>query len=157
MSRIAVLHKVVDAIIVSCLGVIVFAMILQVCARYFYHAALPWPEELSQLLLVVLSFFGMYRAIEEDQHIRLDVLPREGQSMAVRFLQAGGLLAACFFVGYIGYGGLEFARNSWSQPSTAMRLPMGLFYMVIPVTCFLSVLAFLGKIHLLLTRKEAVQ
>ncbi len=101
----------------------------------------------------MLSFLGMYRAIGEDQHIRLDILPRETRSAVVRLLQAGGLLAACFFVGYIGYGGFELARNSWTQPSTAMRLPMGLFYTVIPITGVLSVLAFLAKIRELLTKE----
>lgn len=157
MSRMPLFHKLIDGIIVLCLAVIVFAMILQVLARYVFHAALPWPEELAQLLLVVLSFLGMYRAIEEDQHIRLDVFPPEMQSRLLRLLKAAGLLAACFFVGYIGYGGYDLAIASWAQPSIAMRAPMGLFYMVIPISCALSVLAFLGKIHLLLMPKGSAQ
>lgn len=151
MNRAAILHKFVDAIIIGSLAVIVFSIILQVVARYFFHAAFPWPEELSQLLLVCLSFLGMYRAIGEDMHIRLDVLPREGGGPLVRLLQAAGLLAAAGFVAYIGYGGLELARNSWTQPSPAMRLPMGMFYLVIPIACLLSFLALLARIHLLLT------
>jgi TRAP-type C4-dicarboxylate transport system permease small subunit len=154
VSRSAILHKLVNTIIIGSLAVIVFSMILQVVARYFFHAALPWPEELSQFLLVILSFLGMYRAIGEDMHIRLDILPRDGGSGVVRLLQAGGLLAAAAFVGYIGYGGLELARNAWSQPSPAMRLPMGLFYLVIPVACLLSLLAFLARIHLILPRGD---
>lgn len=151
MNRSAILHKFVDAIIVGSLAVIVFSIILQVAARYFFHAALPWPEELSQLLLVGLSFLGMYRAIGEDMHIRLDVLPREGGGPVVRLLQAAGMLAAAGFVAYIGYGGFELARNSWTQPSPAMRLPMGMIYLVIPIACLLSFLAFLARIHLVLT------
>lgn len=156
MKRVSTFHKMIDVVIVCCLVIIVVSMILQVFARYLTHAALPWPEELSQLLLVVFSFLGMYRAISENLHIRLDVLPDARNSRLTRGLQAVGLAAACVFVLYIGYGGIELARNAWSQPSTAMRLPMGMFYLVIPVACFLSVLAFLHQIRRILKNDNEV-
>lgn len=150
MRRVSIFHMITDAMMVCSLAAIVVSMILQVLARYMNHAALPWPEELSQLLLVVFSFLGMYRAIGEDAHIRLDLLPAGNSSKLVRGVKAVGLLAACGFVLYIGYGGALLAENAWSQPSTAMRLPMGIFYLVIPVTCFLSFLAIARKIRVLL-------
>lgn len=155
MNRVFAFHRIIDALMVICLAVIVFSMILQVFARYFNHSALAWPEELSQLLLVVFSFFGMYRAISEDQHIRLDVLPTDDRSKLVRGARVAGLAAASLFVVYVGYGGLQLAGNAWSQPSTAMRLPMGIFYMVIPVACLLSLLAFIARIRLLLKKETS--
>lgn len=155
MNRVPVFHRIIDTLMVACLAIIVFSMILQVFARYFNHAALAWPEELSQLLLVVFSFFGMYRAIGEDQHIRLDVLPIDGRSKLVKSARVAGLIAACLFVIYVGYGGFELASSAWSQPSTAMRLPMGIFYMVMPVACLLSLLAFAARIRLLLKKETS--
>ncbi len=152
-----VFRRVVDALLGLSLAIIVAAMLLQVGARYIYHAALPWPEELSQLLLVVLSFFGMYRAIEEDMHIRLDLIPASMSAVMARLLRTIAIVAAAIFLGYISYGGYELALRSWSQPSTAMRLPMGWFYLAIPVAGVLSVLALLTQLIDLFAREPRRQ
>ena len=145
MKLVSVVHRIVDTLMVACLAVIVVSMISQVFARYVYHAAMAWPEELSQFLLVVLSFLGMYRAIGEKLHIQLSLLPERKYPLLANWLKAFGLLAAGFFVAYIGYGGWHLAQSSWSQPSTALRMPMGLFYSIVPIACFFSFLALLNQ------------
>ncbi|MFA7579507.1 TRAP transporter small permease [Castellaniella sp.] len=152
MAVINAFRKVVDALLALALAVIVTAMLYQVGARYLYHAALPWPEELSQLLLVILSFFGMYRAIDEDLHIRLNLIPAHLSGVAVRALKTVAILASTAFLAYISFGGYELALRSWNQPSMAMRLPMGWFYLAIPVACGLSVLALIGRLAELYTK-----
>jgi hypothetical protein len=94
----------VDAVLVLSLGTIVVVLVLQVALRYLVSAPLPWPEELSQFLLVGVSFFGMYRAFREDAHIRIAWLPK-------RPLPCG-----CF-----GRLGSSVSRSSWS--TSLRRIP----------------------------------
>ncbi|KAA0970437.1 TRAP transporter small permease [Aureimonas fodinaquatilis] len=155
MKLVSVVHRIVDAVMVACLAVIVVAMISQVFARYVNHAAMAWPEELSQFLLVVLSFLGMYRAIGEKLHIQLSLLPEHKHPVLTNWLRALGLLTAGIFVVYIGYGGWHLAQSSWNQPSTAMRLPMGLFYGIIPIACLLSFFALLNQAWQLVRKDPA--
>jgi TRAP-type C4-dicarboxylate transport system permease small subunit len=136
-----IFDRIVDAVLVAALATISAVLVMQVVLRYFFNAALPWPEELSQFLLVLLSFLGMYRAIGKDQHIRIDWLPKSGQSPLVRGLRICGLLAVCVFLAYVGYGGWELAMTAWTQPSTALRLPMAIPYLIVPVACGLSLIA----------------
>src|SRR5262245_26388634 len=73
-----VLDRCIDVILVLSMAIIVVALALQVMLRYFFHAPLPWPEELSQFLLVWISFLGMYAAIRRNQHIKIEWLPKNG-------------------------------------------------------------------------------
>lgn len=142
-------NHVVDAVLVAALAVISAALVIQVVLRYVFNAALPWPEELSQFLLVLVSFLGMYRAIGKDQHIRIDWLPKTRRPLLVG-LRVAGLLSVCVFLGYVGYGGWTLAMTAWTQPSTALRLPMAIPYLIVPVTCGLSLIAIAAVIRSML-------
>lgn len=133
------IDRVVDAALVLSLAIIATVLVIQVALRYLLHAPLAWPEELSQFLLVGISFFGMYRAFGEQAHIRIQWLDK--RPFALRLLRACGLLAVAIFLAYIGYGGFLLAAAAWNQPSTALRLPMAIPYLIIPVSCALSLVA----------------
>jgi TRAP-type transport system small permease protein len=135
-----VLDRCIDVMLVLSMAIIVVALAGQVALRYFFHSPLPWPEELSQFLLVWMSFLGMYVAIRRNQHIRIEWLPKNGPSF-IRGLKLIGLLSICVFLAYIGYGGWKLAMTAWGQPSTALRIPMAIPYLIIPVACSLSFLA----------------
>lgn len=139
MSFLRSVDRVIDAALVLALAVIVAALVGQVALRYFAHAPLPWPEELCQFLLVAISFFGMYRAFEGSDHISLRWMSRKWGLQ--RYLRAAGLLCVMVFLAYIGWGGWNLTQSAWHQPSTALRLPMAIPYLVIPVSCVLSLLA----------------
>lgn len=146
------IDRVVDAALVLSLATIATVLVVQVALRYLLHAPLAWPEELSQFLLVGISFFGMYRAFGEGAHIRIQWLPKG--PLALRLLRIGGLIAVAVFLVYVGYGGFWLAAAAWHQPSTALRLPMAIPYLVIPVSCALSLVAVAISVNRILTGKE---
>ena len=149
-----VLDRIVDAVLVAALAGISAILVTQVILRYIFNAALPWPEELSQFLLVLISFFGMYRAIGKVHPIRIDWLPKTRHPLLV-CVRVAGQLSVCVFLGYVGYGGWQLAMTAWSQPSTALRLPMAIPYLIVPVACALSLLAVAGIIRSLIRPRSA--
>lgn len=152
MTVMRTVDRVIDAALVLALLVISVSLVAQVALRYLAHSPLPWPEELSQFLLVAISFFGMYRAFENNEHIALKWMPRHWRVQ--RYLRAIGLVCVMVFLVYIGWGGWRLAQGAWHQPSTALRLPMAIPYLVIPITCALSLLAICMSIWHILTRRE---
>lgn len=146
------LNRVVDAVLVAAMATISFVLVVQVVLRYFFNAALPWPEELAQFLLVLVSFLGMYRAIGLNLHIRIDWLPKTRQPLLLA-LRIGGLLATGVFLAYVGYGGWALAMTAWSQPSTALRLPMAVPYLIVPLACGISLVA-VGAVILSLVKRD---
>jgi TRAP-type C4-dicarboxylate transport system permease small subunit len=146
------LDRAIDLALVLALATIVLVLVTQVTLRYLLNAPLAWPEELSQFLLVGISFFGTFRAFRQQDHIRIRWLPKG--PMFLRLLRVGGLLTVAVFLLYIGYGGFSLAMGAWNQPSTALRLPLAFPYMVIPLTCALSLLAVAVTSHAILTGRE---
>jgi TRAP-type transport system small permease protein len=140
-------NRIVDVVLVASLATITAVLVAQVGLRYLFNAALPWPEELAQFLLVLVSFLGMYRAIGKDQHIRIDWLPKNDRRPVIRALRICGLLSVCVFLGYVGYGGWLLALSAWTQPSTALRVPMFVPYLIVPVACAVSLVAVAAVIR----------
>ncbi|MDF1585992.1 TRAP transporter small permease [Marinimicrococcus flavescens] len=136
-------RRAVDAALILGLGVIVVVLIAQVIMRYVFHAALPWPEELAQFLLVAISLLGGFRAFELDRHIRLDLPLNRSPHPLAAAVRLAALLLTAGFVAYAGWGGLRLAAATWNQPSTALRLPMGMVYLIVPLSC-LAMLASLA-------------
>ncbi|MBX6322891.1 MAG: TRAP transporter small permease [Rhodospirillaceae bacterium] len=146
-------NRLIDAVLVASLAAIAAFLTMQVVLRYVFNAALPWPEELSQFLLVLVSFLGMYRAIGKDLHIRIDWLPKTRRPLLLG-LRIVGLLSVCVLLGYVGIGGWRLAMTAWSQPSTALRLPMAVPYLIVPIACALSLVAVAASIVALLRRPD---
>ena len=146
------IDRAVDALLVLSLAAIVTVLVVQVILRYFFHAPLSWPEEFSQFLLVGISFFGMYRAFRQNDHIRIRWLPK--RPIIFRLLRVSGLLTVLVFLVYIGFGGFMLAMGAWNQPSTALRLPMAIPYLMIAVSCALSILAVASSAQSILTGRE---
>lgn len=127
-------RRLIDALLVTVLAVITIVLICQVVMRYVFHAALPWPEELAQFLLVFLTLLGGYRALEMDMHIRLQVLDNFRWPRLVMPLRLAGYAASAAFMLYVAYGGWSLTMRSLHMPSTALRLPMGVVYATLPIT-----------------------
>lgn len=160
MHPVKIIHRLVDTILVVSLAIIVVALILQVIARYGFHSALPWPEELAQFLLVTISFLGTYRAVSPNLHIALSVLPEKRFPVPIRLAKIVGLIMAVLFMAYIGYGGWQLSKGAWTHPSTALRVPMAIPYLVIVVSCGLTALAIIRQIGLIavsILRREDVE
>lgn len=136
------LRRVVDAFLVAGLAVIAAVLVSQVVMRYVFHAALPWPEELAQFLLVAVSLLGAFRAFELDAHIRLDLPFNRSPGAIASIARLLGMAMMAGFAAYAGWGGAKLAMAAWNQPSTALRLPMGMIYLVVPLSC-LAMLACL--------------
>ncbi len=152
MPILAVLNRIIDAVLVVALATIAAVLVLQVALRYLWHAPLPWPEELSQFLLVMISFLGMYRAFTENMHIRIAWMPK--RPVVLRLLRATGLVLTAIFLAYIGYGAAMLADGAWSQPSTALRIPMAIPYLVMPIACGLSIIALVVLIGRVLRGRD---
>lgn len=49
---------------------------VQVFTRYVYQFAFPWTEEISRMLLIILTFFGSAMAVRKNSHVYIAVFFR---------------------------------------------------------------------------------
>ncbi len=124
-----------------------------VISRYGFNYTPIWSEELSRFLVVWSIFIGVSIGVRKNQHIGVDAL--------IRFLPHKLLLASEILLNLIGvvvigilvYTSLEFIQQTmeFGQLSPAMRIPMYIPYIAMPVGLTLSIIHFIHNIVKLLT------
>ena len=112
-----------------------------------------WSEELSRFLVVWSIFIGVAIGVRKNQHIGVDAL--------IRFLPHKLKLASEVLLNLIGvvvigilvFNSLEFIQHTreFEQLSPAMRIPMYIPYIAMPVGLSLSIIHFIHNIVKLFT------
>jgi TRAP-type C4-dicarboxylate transport system permease small subunit len=153
LRRLAALsNRAIDATLAAGLLLIAAILFLQVVQRYGFRAALPWPEELAGFLLVYVSLLGAYRAFGTGGHMAFEVIARDTARPLLVLLRIIGQLLIVAFLLVLVYGGVALAALAGEQPSTALRLPMWIPYMITPVAAALMAVASILQLVDLVTR-----
>lgn len=148
-----------NAICVVTLGAVSLIIFGQVISRYFFHYTPLWSEELSRYLIVWSIFIGVSVGVRENKHIGVDAL--------IRFLPPTLKVAGECLLNLIGivvvvvliYTGIQFIGRTieYEQLSPAMRLPMYIPYLAMPVGLGLSAVRFVQNIVRLFVKHEEPQ
>lgn len=130
----------------SCLFLTVGAGALQVVCRYGFDAPLLWPEEVSRLLFVWMTYVGALVLPESGMHVAVGVLfdrlPRSGRRAAD--VLANGL--AIVFFGALLVGGISLVRALSGILLPALQVPLSLLVGVVPVAAALQVYLHVGAL-----------
>lgn len=124
-----------------------------VVSRYGFNYTPIWSEELSRFLVVWSIFIGVSIGVRKNQHIGVDAI--------IRFLPHKLKLASEVFLNLIGvvviallvYTSIDFIKETieFEQVSPAMRIPMYIPYIAMPVGLSLSIVHFIHNIIKLFT------
>jgi len=124
-----------------------------VVSRYGFSYTPIWSEELSRFLVVWSIFIGVAIGVRKNQHIGVDAI--------IRFLPHKLKLASEVLLNLIGvvviailvYTSIDFIKETmeYEQLSPAMRIPMYIPYIAMPVGLSLSIIHFIHNIIKLFT------
>jgi len=135
--------------------VAVFIEVLtEVAFRYLLHLPVPWGAEVSQTLLVWITFLGAALALFRGEHMAINILLDRISSARVRktFEITGDMAILAFLV--IGiFGGYQVVVRTWSMQTTALQIPAGILYLAFPLGCLLMVPVVIRNLYLKV-RKE---
>ena len=113
--------------------IMVVATFLQVIFRYFFNQPLFWSEEVSRYCFVWIVFVGAAIALKHGSHIGVDYFVKY---LPFRFKTVLALLINCgiaVFLILVIFQSILVVQVNMSQYSPAIRIPMGLVYLAIPV------------------------
>jgi TRAP-type C4-dicarboxylate transport system permease small subunit len=104
----------------------------QVFCRYILNNSIPWAEEASRYLFVIFVFLGAIVCVKENGHVRVDLFFNLLPVKVKRYYNlALYILMVAFSVFFVKAGWNLAVRNLY-QLSTALRIPIGYLYMIIP-------------------------
>lgn len=124
-----------------------------VVSRYGFNYTPIWSEELSRFLVVWSIFIGVAIGVRKNQHIGVDAvirfLPHKLKLASEVLLNLIGVVV----IGILVFNSLEFIQHTkeYEQLSPAMRIPMYIPYIAMPVGLSLSIVHFIHNIIKLFT------
>lgn len=129
--------RVAVIVLMAMITVVVF---LQVTSRYLFDVPLEWSEEVSRFGFVWLVFLGAGLLVRTGDHLKVSTFvdPLSGKAKRVIAVAVEAAILVC--AGFFFAGGWRLARNEWRQLSPAIEAPMGIVYLVIPVSAAFMVL-----------------
>lgn len=132
--------------------------VIQVAARYVFNNSLYWSEELILYSLIAMSFLTASMGVRYAAHISVEaayafVSPRTARLLHYAAVGLGLIFAAAL----IWYGGrLSLNTMKMNQLSSAMRIPVGWVYLMIPVSGVFMALRYLLILRELLAGRDYV-
>lgn len=138
-------------------GILIFLIagmvFYEIVSRSLFNAPTTWASELSVYALIGSALLGSAYALNEDGHIRVDLLLDRVSIKSVKpLLVATYLLGLLFSLVLLVYGANLVFRTFLIGLSSAsmLRIPMYIPYLFIPVGALLLVLAFIQKIVIII-------
>jgi len=143
-----VVDRALEWLLVTCMSLMVINVLWQVATRFVLRNPSPFTEEIARYLLVWVGILGGAYAVGKRVHLAIDLLPSklEGRRKAILELFIEGCIfvfAALVLV--VGGSGLVWLTLDLGQTSAALQIPLGVVYLVLPLSGLLMM--FYSALH----------
>lgn len=121
---------------------------LEVIMRYFFNRPLIWVTEITECLLLYITFLGSAWLLREEGHVRVDIFINRLKPNTVAFLSTINSIIGVFISGTLTVYGTRvtwdyFQRGMYTP--TAMELPLYAILLIIPIGSFMLLVQFLRR------------
>lgn len=112
----------------------------QVLTRYILRNPSTWSEEMVSYLFAWMALFGASLVVGERGHMNIPIVVERFGDKARKFFAIFGEVVACIFAGVIlVYGGIQITSLAMGQMTSSLGVPIGIFYVVLPLSGALNI------------------
>ncbi|MDY0095211.1 MAG: TRAP transporter small permease [Candidatus Vecturithrix sp.] len=134
------IERVFSIIIAIMLGFLTFLVGWQVVARYVFNTGIFWAEELALLSMMWATMLGASGCIWTDSHVRLNILIDRLPARVRLWLLTLMDGVVLWFAFWIVKEGVVLAQRTMSGQMSALRIPIGTTYIILPVAAVFMML-----------------
>jgi len=120
-------------LIIAMMAVMVALVFANVVSRYMFNYSIIWAEELSQYLMVWITFLGAGLAMREGRHVAVEMLQDALPQPLARTARVIVLASILAFLATLVVLGAMFANFAWEQETPVMNIPTGIPYLAVPI------------------------
>ena len=137
MSHKKIIDKLLGWLVTIFMGILVINVLWQVASRFLLGDPSSFTDELAGYLLIWVGLLGAAYATGQKQHLAIDLLSarlsEKGKKLQILFIN---VIIAVFalVVLVIGGGNLVFITFYLGQISSALQIPVGYVYVVLPLS-----------------------
>ena len=127
----------------------------QVFTRYILGRPSSWSEELVSYLFAWMALFGASLVVGERGHMNIPLLVEKSTPNVRKGLSILAEMIAALFAGIIlVFGGIQITDLAMAQMTSALGVPVGLFYIVLPLSGKLNIVYCILNIVQIMTAAE---
>ena len=127
----------------------------QVFTRYILGRPSSWSEELVSYLFAWMALFGASLVVGERGHMNIPLLVEKSTPNVRKGLSILAEVIAALFAGIIlVFGGIQITDLAMAQMTSALGVPVGLFYIVLPLSGILNIVYCILNIVQIMTTAE---
>ncbi|WP_016776181.1 TRAP transporter small permease [Anaerophaga thermohalophila] len=136
------IDKLLEIFLVILMSTLVVDVVWQVASRYLFSNPSSFTDELAVFLLIWVGLAGAAYVKGKNEHLAIDILPDKltppGKNRLLLFIN---LLIIIFSLTIMIVGGtwLVYTRFAMGQVSSALQVPLGYVYMIVPISGLLMV------------------
>lgn len=113
----------------------------QVFTRYILSSPSSWSEELVSYMFAWMSLLGASIVTAERGHMNIPILVDYAGPGARKLLHClGEIIAFLFSLVILVFGGVQIAQLAMGQMTSSLGVPIGVFYVVLPLCGVLNML-----------------
>jgi len=124
-----------ERVAVLCMAALVVITLLNVVTRYLTDQSFAWTEEISIVLMVVMTLAGTAAAAARDAHVRIEVLYEGGRPQRRRALRlfSAAVTVLVFVLLTVLFTRMVADEVRWSETSMGLGVPRWWFTAAAPV------------------------
>ena len=127
----------------------------QVFTRYILGRPSSWSEELVSYLFAWMALFGASLVVGERGHMNIPLLVEKSTPNVRKGLSILAEVIAALFAGIIlVFGGIQITDLAMAQMTSALGVPVGVFYTVLPLSGILNIVYCILNIVQIMTTAE---
>ncbi len=136
----------------------VFLTCWQVFTRYILQNPSSWSEELVSYLFAWMSLLGASIVVGERGHMNIPiVVERMSDRWRKVFAIFSELVAGAFAAVILVFGGIQITSLAMGQMTSSLGLPIGVFYIILPISGFINIIYTVLNIVDIATDSEIVE
>lgn len=147
------IDRILGGVLAFLMGTMTLDVLWQVMSRYLLKAPSSFTDELARFLLVWIGVLGAAYVAGQDRHLAIDLLPSRLSGRRKKRLQvliAALIVLFALSVMVIGGSRLVYVTLYLGQKSSALQVPLGYVYLILPISGLLVVYYKLDSIRKML-------
>ena len=153
------IRKLLNTILNFLAGVSFVAMVVLTCwqvfTRYILKNPSSWSEELVSYLFAWMALLGASVVTGERGHMNIPVVVEKMGAGAQKFFNIfAEVIAFLFSATILTYGGVQITNLAMGQLTSSLGVPVGVFYIVLPLCGVLNMIYAVLNIADILKGKE---
>ncbi len=131
------IDKVLEWALVFLMSILVIDVLWQVASRFLLNSPSSFTDELAGFLLIWVGLLGAAYVAGKQEHLAIDLLNQSsGPNGKLKLNMITSIIIVIFAVSVMMIGGcwLVYTRFYLSVKSAAMGIPLGIVYLVLPIS-----------------------